>query len=155
MNIIIEKGNMSHLDECEQAISASILGEKYFSTPGSARNAVLEGIRETTLYVAMADGVCAGFFYIIPKGAFHSFPYLHLIAVRESFRGRGIGKVLLDHAEEIAFSLSDKIFLVVADFNPDAKRFYERNGYHQVGEIPGLYRHGITEQLMVKEKPRV
>jgi len=40
----------------------------------------------------------------------------------------------------------------VADFNPEAKRFYEKNGYRQVGEIPGLYREGITEYIMMKEK---
>ena len=39
----------------------------------------------------------------------------------------------------------------VADFNPEAKRFYEKNGYRQVGEIPGLYREGITEYIMMKE----
>jgi len=46
----------------------------------------------------------------------------------------------------------DKLFLVVADFNPNAKGFYESMGYHQVGEIPGLYREGITEYIMMKEK---
>ena len=40
----------------------------------------------------------------------------------------------------------------VADFNPEAKRFYEKNDYRQVGEIPGLYREGITEYIMMKEK---
>ena len=46
--------------------------------------------------------------------------------------------------------MADKIFLVVADYNPEAKRFYERNGYQQLGEIPNLYRPGITEYLMTK-----
>jgi ribosomal protein S18 acetylase RimI-like enzyme len=43
-------------------------------------------------------------------------------------------------------------FLVVADFNPDAKRLYERLGYQQVGVLPGLYKEGVTEYLMMKEK---
>jgi ribosomal protein S18 acetylase RimI-like enzyme len=47
--------------------------------------------------------------------------------------------------------MADKVFLVVADYNPDAKRFYERNGYQQVGKIPDLYRPGVTEYLMVKD----
>jgi len=54
--------------------------------------------------------------------------------------------------ENIAFEYADKIFLVVADFNPEAKRFYENNGYHQVGEIPSLYRQGINEYIMMKGK---
>jgi len=47
--------------------------------------------------------------------------------------------------------MADKFFLVVADYNPDAKRFYERNGYRQVGEIPNLYRPGVTEYMMEKD----
>lgn len=43
-----------------------------------------------------------------------------------------------------------KLFLVVADFNPDARRLYEKIGYTEVGCIPSLYREGITENLMMK-----
>ena len=64
---------------------------------------------------------------------------------------RGIGKALLNYSENIAYEMADKLFLVVADYNPAAKRFYERNGYQQVGEIPNLYRPGVTECLMVKD----
>ena len=49
-------------------------------------------------------------------------------------------------------SVRDAGLFGVADFNPEAKRFYEKNGYRQVGEIPGLYREGITEYIMMKEK---
>ncbi len=87
----------------------------------------------------------------IPKGAFHSFPYLHIIAVKEEYRNKRIGKALLDYSEKIAYEMADRFFLVVGDYNPDAKRFYERNGYQQVGEIPNLYRPGVTEYLMAKD----
>lgn len=70
--------------------------------------------------------------------------------LQEEYRGKGIGKYLVEYFEKI--SDRDKFFLAVADFNPDAKRFYESIGYHQVGEIPGLYREGITEYIMMKEK---
>ena len=63
---------------------------------------------------------------------------------------RGIGKALLNYSENIAYEMADKLFLVVADYNPAAKRFYERNGYQQVGELANLYRPGVTEYLMVK-----
>ena len=148
--IAFAEGNEQHLKDCRDALCRSVLGEKYFSSPGSAENAILEGIRRGNLYVALIGEECVGFTYIIPKGAFHSFPYLHLIAIKEEYRGRGIGKALLDHSESIASETADKLFLVVADYNPDAKRFYEINGYRQVGEIPNLYRPGITEYLMGK-----
>ena len=66
-------------------------------------------------------------------------------------RNKGIGKALLDYSEKIAYEMADRFFLVVGDYNPDAKRFYERNGYQQVGEIPNLYRPGVTEYLMAKD----
>ena len=148
--ISFAEGNEQHLKDCKDALCRSALGEKYFSSPGSAENAILEGIRQGTLYVALIGEECVGFTYIIPRGAFHGFPYLHIIAVKEEYRDRGIGKALLDHSERIALEMADKLFLVVADYNPDAKRLYERIGYQQVGEIPNLYRPGITEYLMVK-----
>ena len=148
--ISFAEGNEQHLKDCMDALCRSVLGEKYFSSPGSAENAILEGICRGNLYVALIGEECVGFTYIIPKGAFHSFPYLHIIAIKEEYRDMGIGKALLDFSESIASEMADKLFLVVADFNPDAKRFYERNGYQQVGEIPNLYRCGITEYLMAK-----
>ena len=47
--------------------------------------------------------------------------------------------------------MANDLFLFVADYDPAAKRFYERNGYQQVGEISNLYRSGVTEYLMVKD----
>ena len=149
--ITFAKGNEQHLKDCRDALCQSTLGERYFSSPGSAEDAILEGIRQENLYVAFIGEECVGFTYIIPKGAFHSFPYLHIIAVKEEYRNKGIGKALLDYSENIAYEMADKFFLVVADYNSDAKRFYERNGYQQVGEIPNLYRPGVTEYMMAKD----
>ena len=130
--ITFAKGNEQHLKDCRDALCQSTLGERYFSSPGSAESAILEGIRQENLYVAFIGEECVGFTYIIPKGAFHS-------------------KALLDYSEKIAYEMADRFFLVVGDYNPDAKRFYERNGYQQVGEIPNLYRPGVTEYLMAKD----
>ena len=111
--ITFTKANELHLKDCRDALCQSTLGERYFSSPGSAEDAIL--------------------------------------AVKEEYRNRGIGKALLDYSERIAHEMADKFFLVVADYNPDAKRFYERNGYQQVGEIPNLYRPGVTEYMMEKD----
>ena len=149
--IIFAKGSEQYLKDCKDALCQSKLGEKYFSLPGSAENVILEGIRRENLYVALIGEECVGFTYIIPNGVFHSFPYLHIIAVKEEYRNKGIGRTLLHYSENIAYEMADKLFLVVADYNPDAKRFYERNGYQQVGKIPDLYRPGVTEYMMEKD----
>ncbi|SHJ33058.1 GNAT family N-acetyltransferase [Lutispora thermophila] len=152
MDISIEKGSLEYINDCEEALLNSELGRIYFSREGSARDAILEGLEQGNLYIALTNRDCVGFLYYIPKGAFHSFPYLHIISIKEEYRGKGIGKKLINFLEDMVFVKTNKIFLVVADFNPDAKGFYERIGYRQVGEIPSLYRKGITEYLMMKEK---
>lgn len=152
MDIIIEKGSLEYLGDCEYALLNSELGRQYFANEESGKLAILEGLEQGNLYIALINKECVGFIWCIPKGAFHSFPYLHIVAVKEEYRGKGIGKKLIDFIEKLLFVNANKIFLVVADFNPNAKHFYEKNGYRQVGEIPSLYRKGITEYLMMKEK---
>lgn len=149
MIIEIIKGDRTHLSDCEEVLVKSELGKHYFERTGSARKAIEEGLELGTLYVAIVENICVGFLYYIPDGAFHGYPYLHLIAIKEEYRGKGIGKQLMHFFEQT--TRDKKFFLVVADFNPEAKRFYERIGYHEVGKIPGLYREGVTEYLMMKE----
>ena len=56
--ITFTKGNEQHLKDCRDALCQSTLGERYFSSPGSAENAILEGIRQENLYVAFIGMKC-------------------------------------------------------------------------------------------------
>lgn len=153
MQITITKAHKKHLEACKNALHNSRLGQEYFPVEQDALDAINEGITKEEMYVALDEnGECLGFIWFILSGAFHSFPYLHIIAVREEFRGLGIGKKLLSFFEEMVFPNSSKVFLVVADFNPDAKRLYENLGYQQVSVLPDLYKPGVTEYLMMKKK---
>jgi ribosomal protein S18 acetylase RimI-like enzyme len=156
MGITIDKGNIVHLKDCEEAIVNSELGKRYFSQTGSARSSLEKGFANDDIYVALDDNsICTGFVWVIANGAFHSFPYIHIIAVKSENRGQGIGKVLLQYVEDVYYQNNSKLFLVVADFNPEAKRLYESLGYTAIGDIPDLYRKGITECLMMKSKESI
>ena len=155
MDIQIVNGNLEYLEACKEALLISELGRKYFSNTTNAERAIIEGFERNNIYVALYLGECIGFMYYIPGGAFHSFPYLHIIAIKEAYRSKGIGKQMLDFLEKELFKISDKLFLVTSDFNTDAIRFYKKNGYKQVGMIPNLYRKGITEYLFMKEKETI
>lgn len=151
---VIKEGTIDYIKDCEAALINSELGRRYFSSEGSARRALEEGFRKGEIYIAFdAADQCTGFMWIIPNGMFHSFPYLHIVAVKEEYRSRGIGKALIQFFEELSFQDHSRVFLVVADFNPGARRLYEELGYLETGSIPGLYRAGITETLMMKIKP--
>lgn len=112
---------------------------------------MLEGLQKRELRVVFnEDNQPIGFYWLIPRGAFHSFPYLHIVAVKEEYRGKGYGKEIIHSIEEQIFKESPKLFLVVADFNPRAKKLYEKLGYKEAGVIPDLYKAGVTEHLMMK-----
>ncbi len=150
----ITKAHMQHLDDCKEALLNSKLGAEYFPSEEKALSTLVKGISKGEIFVAVDEkGECLGFIWFVLNGAFHSFPYLHIIAVKEAYRGMGIGKELLRFFEETVFPDASKVFLVVADFNPEARRLYERLGYQQVGAIPALYKDGVTEYLMMKTNP--
>ena len=151
MHIKIIKGNMNHINDCKEALINSELGKRYFTESGRAKKALEEGFSKEEIYLAVdINNNCMGFLWFILGGAFHSFPYLHIIAVKEESRNNGVGRKLLQYFEDICFKDFSKVFLVVGDFNPDAKRLYEEIGYIEVGCLPSLYREGINEHLMMK-----
>ncbi|MDF2588454.1 MAG: GCN5-related N-acetyltransferase [Anaerocolumna sp.] len=153
MDITVIKGSINYIDDCEISLVDSELGRRYFSEDGSARKSLEKGFGKEEIYVAIDNNnKCIGFVWVITDGIFHSFPYIHIIAVKSENRRQGIGKILLEYVEEVYFKNYSKLFLVVADFNPDAKRLYESIGYIAIGDIPNLYRNGITECLMMKSK---
>jgi ribosomal protein S18 acetylase RimI-like enzyme len=154
--ITITKAQMQYLEDCKVALVKSKLGQVYFPLEEKALSTLTEGITKGEIFVAVDEDEgeeCLGFIWFTLEGAFHSFPYLHIIAVKEAFRGMGIGRKLLHFFEETAFTHHSKVFLVVADFNSEARRLYERLGYQQVGAIPDLYKDGVTEYLMMKTNP--
>ncbi|MEX1376543.1 MAG: N-acetyltransferase [Eubacteriales bacterium] len=154
MDIEIIKANPDSMPECVEALEDSELGRRYFSSAGTAHKALQEGFDKKQIYIAQdSQKNCLGFLWYVPDAMFHSFPFLHIIAVKRQHRGKGIGKKMLGFFEDTCFESHSKVFLVVADFNPKAQKLYESMGYEKVGVIPGLYREGITENLMMKKRP--
>lgn len=152
MEINIIPAENKFIDDCVIALRKSELGRVYFPEDNKAIKTIEEGISKKEIFVAISsEGICLGFIWFIPNGAFHSFPYLHIIAVKEEFRSMGIGRMLLKFFEDSTVKFSNKLFLVVADFNPKAKELYLRMGYKEIGIIPGLYKKGVNECLMMKE----
>ena len=62
------------------------------------------------------------------------------VAVGNRFRGRGLGRRLLDlHLRRLAALGIQAVFLEVEDNNTAARRLYERAGFHEVGRRGGYY----------------
>ncbi|WP_026791980.1 GNAT family N-acetyltransferase [Pleomorphomonas oryzae] len=77
-----------------------------------------------------------------------------MVYVRQGLRGSGVARDLLkataDHAREIGIRLLE---LAVTAENPAAIRFYQREGFIEVGRIPGGFLHEgreIDDVMMVR-----
>jgi len=100
---------------------------------------------------AGADNIDCGFAWCVPQGGFGRSMYLRLIGVRKEQARAGVGTALLRTAEEAALKVGHELFLLVSDFNLDAQRFYQRQGYQQIGAIPGYVLPDVTELLYWKQ----
>ena len=63
--------------------------------------------------------------------------YVNVLAVLPAFRNRGLGRRLLERAEETARAGRRRgMSLIVADANAGARRLYERAGYREAARRP-------------------
>ncbi len=99
------------------------------------------------------DSLARGFAWVMPQGAFGRSAYLRLIGVHPDYGNRGIGSLLLQEAEQLAFDAGRDFFLLVSDFNTGAQDFYRRHGYRQIGAIPGYVLPDVTELIFWKPYP--
>ena len=154
MNIHIKAADMKYIDSCVEILQKSDLGKAYFSDYRKAADMLTYAVGQKNVYVALNENrKCMGFIYYMTNGVFGSYPYLHIIAVKEEYRSCGIGKQLIKYFEDNASdSSSTKYFLTVDDFNPRAKILYENLGYKCVGELPDFYKKGINCYLMMKRR---
>ena len=76
--------------------------------------------------------------------------YLELLAVSPARRGQGLGRTLLAHVEGKVFERANNFFTCVSDFNTDARRFYESQGYAEVGRLKDFLVDGRDEILLRK-----
>ncbi len=73
------------------------------------------------------------------------------IAVKDSYKGKGIGGKLLEAAEQELAKRGAKIIrLEVSEKNTIARRLYERHGYKVIARLPSYYSDNSAALVMVK-----
>ena len=152
MNIAIKMAAEKHIIACTNILQSTEIGAVYFSNYEKTVALLSHALAQQELFVALNDHEeCLGFMYFMSNGVFGSYPYLHIIPVKEEYRNLGIGKQLIKYFEENSSDYSStKHFLTVDDFNPKAKKLYESLGYQCVGELKDFYKNGITSYIMMK-----
>lgn len=135
-------------------MAASPLWQRYGLSAPTAQTTLETGLQEANiLLVADAEtteGRACGVIWCLPEGGFGRSAYIRWLGLREGFTGLGIGAALLRRAEQRAVQYSKDMFLLVSDFNASAQRFYRREGYQQVGAIPGYVLPDVTELVCWK-----
>jgi ribosomal protein S18 acetylase RimI-like enzyme len=153
MEINIQLAKKGQARDCLLCVKDSDLWNEYFKSNTSHELILEDMISEKQIYVVPnKDGRCIGFMGIINNGCFRIFSYLAILAVKKKYRNKGIGKALVKKFEDIGFKREERIFILVSDFNQSAQKFYRKLGYKKVGNIPDLYKTGVSENLLVKYK---
>ena len=92
--------------------------------------------QQVEFFVLFDDGQpagCAGVQFFDADGPDAPYGELKRMYVRDAFRGRGFGKLLLDHIEGVVVSNGvSMVRLETGIYQPEAVRLYEKGGYHQI-----------------------
>jgi ribosomal protein S18 acetylase RimI-like enzyme len=99
-------------------------------------------------YVVDQNGRVAGIAVVRQK--FLLGDYLELLGVAGWARGQGVGGLLLTHVEGAVFARAKNLFACVSDFNEQARSFYQKQGYQEIGPIPNFLIPGSAEILVRK-----
>lgn len=130
----------AHVALYEEQIAGLLLGYKIVSIPSDEEiNNAPEFIRPLLLM----DRKVPGTFYI------------NMLATYPEFRGKGIGRALMMHAEAVAASMNiDALSLQVFNENKHALEFYFRLGYRKVAELPVVPHecHPYTDRVYLLKK---
>jgi len=121
--------------------------------PDEVRGRLIAGLRQhptTVIFLAYAGEEAVGLATcFLGFSTFAARPLLnvHDLVVLPAYRGRGVGRALLETIERKAMALGCcKLTLEVTEQNHAARRVYERAGFHQAvyGEGGGLLAYAKT-----------
>lgn len=159
----IECAEINDMEECLDILYTQELGMRYYPSRKLLREALIKGCNNSEVFIKKIITKSGGGFghkilgiiWYQQEGMFHSFPYLHMIAVRNDCRNQGVGAELLQFLEDDVLKngknkIRTKVFLTVGDFNQNAEVFYRNRGYIELYKFEDLFRKGITESLLMK-----
>ena len=105
--------------------------------------------RGSRTWIAEDVGQIAGF--LIADRAGLRAAHIVTIDVRAAYRRRGVGRILMDAAEEWAREQKvEVIYLETAEDNLVAQRFYQARGYTKVEKVEGYYANSRAAWVMAK-----
>jgi ribosomal protein S18 acetylase RimI-like enzyme len=100
------------------------------------------------IYILLKNNEIAGFVILQTGGTFKG--YIQTLCIGEAYRGKGLGKKLLQFCEDRILKISPNIFICVSSFNKGAIKLYYEFGFKLIGELNDFVKEGFTELLLRK-----
>ena len=73
---------------------------------------------------------------------------LENVVVRQEFRRRGLGRLLIQHLLQLARAdCAARIFLEVRESNESARKLYSQLGFRETGHRSGYYSHPVEDAV--------
>jgi len=136
--IIIRLGDFSDATDIADLLKDSFKEFKQSYTKRAFTETVLgvykikERIYNKRTWIILIDGVISGTISLIPA---HDTLYIKSVAVAPGARRRGLGTLMLDHAEHEAKRMRLRCLeLTTTHFLSAARRLYENSGFEQGGQ---------------------
>lgn len=147
-NLIIRRTTPYDIPKVAQILSSSEAWMCYGTTYNIAKQNI-ETMADDS-YVGFIDDSVVGFITLRVDGIGNFGAYIRMLAVAEPYRGKGIGRMLIDYISNLAFQKTQNLFLICSEQNIMAQRFYEKVGFVQVGALSDLVIKGQNEILYRK-----
>lgn len=146
--IEIKKADVKDFGTLAKLISDDIAWSRYGIDYETAFQLI--STAEDEFYVARNDQEIIGFCTLRLNGVGNIGAYIRMIVVSETHRNKGIGKMLLNYVWNLVKEHIPNLFLICSTDNLGAQKFYEREGFKQVGILDGLVVPGHDEIMYWK-----
>jgi len=135
----------------------ALYSEKGFAATTPMTNEIEDRINKKSVWLVWANDKISGTVSLFPRG---DELYVRSMAVSPGARGKGIGKILMEHVHEMAYSNGcSSIILNTTTFLLSAIRLYERFGFKKegMGDLHGTPLIRMTKDLMpaIKNKSTI
>ncbi len=149
---MIATADAADLPEIAALMTGSPLLQRYRVTEASAQPSLKTALESgDLLLVSRERNAITGLAWVsFAPRVLNGAAYLRLLLVAEPAQGAGTGSRLLAAAELRARERANHLYLLVTTDNSAARRFYERHGYHHIGDLPGLVWPDLDEALYHK-----
>ena len=125
---------------------------EFFTTERIDLHETLENLKKGTFLLAESDGRIAGCNYVELRG---DAGYFGLLSVDPDFQGRGLGRILVDQAEQFCRDAGcRKMQIRVLNHRTELPPFYEKLGYSvaRTEEVEQVGSARVPYHFLVMEK---